>query len=111
MRLTQHPMLTVLAIWSLAHIIPNGNLAHLILFGCFGLFALVGKRIIDRRKNRERGVESEKIRHHVSSASVWNITGGLGVSLIVRFLLAISAYLAIIWLHPIFIGVDPLAGG
>jgi uncharacterized membrane protein len=34
-RLNRHPLLLALAVWSGAHAVPNGDLAHLILFGTF----------------------------------------------------------------------------
>ena len=36
-------------------LVPNGDLAHVILFGTFAGFALLGQRLIDRRKRREMG--------------------------------------------------------
>jgi uncharacterized membrane protein len=36
----RHPMLTGVLLWSIAHLFANGDLASLLLFGSFGLFAL-----------------------------------------------------------------------
>lgn len=41
-RLTRHPLLLALALWAAAHLVPNGDLAHVILFGTFAVFALLG---------------------------------------------------------------------
>ena len=38
-RWTRHPLLLALALWAAAHIVPNGDLAHAILFGAFAAFA------------------------------------------------------------------------
>lgn len=39
-RATAHPMLWGVALWALAHLLANGDLAGLLLFGGFGLYAL-----------------------------------------------------------------------
>lgn len=54
---SRHPLPLALALWSLAHLLANGDLAHVLLFGLFAAFALLGMRLIDRRKHREMGGE------------------------------------------------------
>jgi len=39
-RFLRHPMLTGVAIWAAVHLLANGDLAALLLFGGFGTFAL-----------------------------------------------------------------------
>ena len=39
-RFTAHPMLWAIALWALAHLLANGDLAGLLLFGGLGLYAL-----------------------------------------------------------------------
>jgi uncharacterized membrane protein len=39
-RFTPHPMLWGVTLWALLHLLANGNLAGLILFGTFGLYAV-----------------------------------------------------------------------
>lgn len=36
----RHPMLTAVAVWAAAHLLVNGDLASLVLFGALGLWAL-----------------------------------------------------------------------
>jgi len=52
---TRHPLLVAMALWAGAHLLANGDLAHVILFGLFGGFAVMGMIIIDRRKQRQMG--------------------------------------------------------
>ncbi len=54
-RLTRHPLLLALGIWSAAHILPNGDLAHVILFGTFAGFAMLGGRLVDRGDSERWG--------------------------------------------------------
>jgi len=39
-RLTRHPMLWGVTLWAAVHLVANGDLASLILFGSFGAFSL-----------------------------------------------------------------------
>jgi uncharacterized membrane protein len=39
-RFTAHPMLWSVTLWALLHLLANGNLTGLILFGTFGLYAV-----------------------------------------------------------------------
>lgn len=50
---TRHPLLLGLALWSAAHIIANGDLAHVLLFGGFLTMALEAIRGADRRAARD----------------------------------------------------------
>jgi uncharacterized membrane protein len=45
----------LLALWSGAHVAPNGDVAHVVLFGLFAGFALAGMGMADRRKRRLMG--------------------------------------------------------
>ncbi|MBL6078178.1 NnrU family protein [Belnapia sp. T18] len=55
---TRHPLLWAIALWAGAHAVPNGDLAHLLLFGGFAGFALLGMRALDRRRRRQLGAEA-----------------------------------------------------
>jgi uncharacterized membrane protein len=52
LRVTRHPFLWSVALWSGSHLIVNGNLASLWFFGSLCLTALVGTRDIDRKRQR-----------------------------------------------------------
>lgn len=47
--LTRHPLLWGLALWSAAHLPPNGDFAHVLLFGGFAVMSLAAMPIFDRR--------------------------------------------------------------
>ncbi len=53
--LTRQPLLWSLALWSGVHLLPNGDLAHVLLFGPFVVMALVGMPMVERRRRREMG--------------------------------------------------------
>lgn len=46
--LLRHPMLTGVMVWALAHLLVNGDLASLILFGGMGIWAHAEMRLINR---------------------------------------------------------------
>lgn len=53
--IARHPLLWAIAIWAGAHLVPNGDLAHVVLFGGFAGFAMFGMAAIDRRRRRLLG--------------------------------------------------------
>ncbi|MCF1710750.1 NnrU family protein [Tabrizicola sp. J26] len=104
-RLTRHPLLLALGIWSAAHILPNGDLTHVILFGTFAGFAMLGGRLVDRRRQREMGQRWHDLRAAISeSPAMPSLTGHT----LLRLLAGLLLYAGLIWLHPLVIGVDPL---
>lgn len=52
---SRQPLLWAIALWAGAHLLANGDLAHVILFGLFLGFALVGMGIVERRRRADVG--------------------------------------------------------
>lgn len=111
--ITRHPILWAFALWALSHVIPNGDLVSLMMFGGFGLFALLAMPIIDRRKQRELGQGWVRLARHTSILP-FAALGIRGASLRWRkgllaatVLGAVSAYASLMWLHPLLFGPDP----
>lgn len=50
---SRHPLLLALALWSGSHLVANGDLAHVLLFGGFLAMALLAIRASDRRAVRQ----------------------------------------------------------
>lgn len=103
-RLTRHPLLLALGIWSAAHILPNGDLAHVILFGTFAGFAMLGGRLVDRRRQREMGQRWHDLRAALSECPA---SLSLTTDTLLRLAAGLMLYAGLIWLHPLVIGVDP----
>lgn len=53
--LTRQPLLWALALWAGAHLLANGDLAHVLLFGPFLLLALLGMPVVEARRRRAMG--------------------------------------------------------
>ncbi|WP_428548811.1 NnrU family protein [Profundibacter sp.] len=97
-----HPLLVTLLIWSLAHMVPNGDLAHVIVFGLFAGFSLLGMRIINKRARRILGAnEWQRLSNTKRSFKITR--RGL-----VRLTLGTALYLALLYLHEPVIGISPL---
>ena len=52
---SRHPLLLALALWSGAHLVANGDLAHALVFGGFLAMALAAMRAFDARAVRALG--------------------------------------------------------
>lgn len=107
-RATRHPLLLALGLWAFAHMVPNGDLAHVLLFGIFGAFALAGQKIIDRRKQRQMGADWAILWDQTQSTDISAaVTRFRGFAL--RIGIAALLYSFLLWLHPWLFGVSPLA--
>jgi uncharacterized membrane protein len=91
--LVHHPMVLGVKVWALGHLLANGNLAHMLLFGSFLIWALVDFRAARRRD------QAEGTHYRGGTAGATGITVALGV----------GAWVAVtLWLHGLLIGVRPL---
>jgi uncharacterized membrane protein len=84
----RHPMLAGVKAWALAHLLVNGDLGSLVLFGAFLAWA-----VFDRIALKRRG--------DAGAPPVPGPTRGDAIALGVGSL----AYVAMYWLHPLVIGV------
>ncbi|MCO4770832.1 MAG: NnrU family protein [Deltaproteobacteria bacterium] len=88
-RLTRHPMLLGTALWGIAHLLANGMLADLALFGSFAGWALLDRLSFLKRTQRDIPMAPEGKLNDVIA-----VVGGLG-----------SYVVFMLWLHPMLIGV------
>jgi len=54
---TRHPLMWSLLLWSGAHIVPNGDLASVLMFGLFTLLGAFGPMSLDAKARRQLGAE------------------------------------------------------
>lgn len=88
----QHPMLLAVIIWSGAHLLANGSVADVLLFGGFLLWALAD--LISFKFRTARPLRTAPARPH---------NDGIAIAL------GLFVYLAtLLWLHARLIGVAPL---
>ena len=89
-----HPMVLGTALWALAHLLVNGGLANMVLFGGFLLWAgvlFVAARARDRRNQTA---------YPPGTAGATLVTVGIGVGAWAAFAF---------WLHKSWVGVAPFA--
>lgn len=103
LRLTRHPVLWAAGLWAGAHIVPNGDAAALILFVPLLLLALVGPRMLDRKRRRVLGFEQWS-RLAAIPADPLAALREMGWTRIAGGLLL---YVALLHLHEPVIGVSP----
>ena len=90
---TKHPMLAATKLWAFAHLLANGMLADVLLFGAFLAWAVVDRISMKRRVPRAvPGAPPSKANDVIA------VVGGL--ALYVAF---------VFWLHTWLIGVAPVA--
>lgn len=82
-----HPMILGTKVWALAHLIANGNLADLLLFGGFLVWAVLAFRAA-RRRDRAAGT-----RYPSGAASLTLVTVAVGLIAWVVFAFALHGWL------------------
>jgi uncharacterized membrane protein len=112
-RITRHPFLWGVSLWALTHLIANGDLAALILFGSLLLLCLLGTRSIDAKRRRACGESWERFAAVTSNIPFMAIKQGrnrLQLSEIgwPRLAGALFVYLAVMHFHSQLFGVSPL---
>lgn len=105
-RWMRHPLLVALSIWAGAHLVANGDLAHALLFGLFLIFALLGMRMIDRRRQRDMGTRWPALVAAMAAGPIWPRPVDHARSLL-RLGLGLGLYGLLLLLHPAVIGVSP----
>lgn len=93
----RHPVLWGFALWAAVHLLANGELVLIMLFGIFLLFSRAGMRLIDRRRQRQLGAAFDRPLARRWSAAQLLVTFGGGTLLYALLLAA----------HPALIGPDP----
>jgi uncharacterized membrane protein len=111
-RVTRHPRLCGLSLWAIAHLLVNGHLAALFMFGALLVTAVNGMVSIDRKRRRTLGAlwdEFERKTSRLPFAAI--LTGRTGFELaefhVWQVALAVALFSGVFWLHGI-VGPSPL---
>ena len=90
-RFIRHPQLTGVLVWSIGHLLANGDSRSLVLFGGMGAWSIVAMLAINRRDGE------------------WVKPGSSPVSVDVKLvLIAAIAYAALLFAHPYLAGVSAM---
>lgn len=85
---TAHPMNWGIVVWSIAHLLANGDLAHVLLFCTFGLYSVVSMISANARGAKPKRQQRPPLAQE-------------GVFLVI----VVLVYAAIMWAHVYFTGV------
>ena len=85
-RFTRHPMLWGLTLWSVGHLLANGDLASIVLFGGLGVYALLGMASANMR-----GALKQTVKYPVTKDAMVAVAG-------------VVAYALFLFLHPYLTG-------
>jgi uncharacterized membrane protein len=88
-----HPMVAGVKLWAVAHLIANGTLGHLVLFGSFLVWA-----VLDFISARKRDRRNLSVTRPVTTLSATLITVAVGV---------VGWLVFAFWLHGLLMGVKP----
>jgi uncharacterized membrane protein len=88
-----HPMVLGVKTWAFAHLISNGNLAHVVLFGSFLVWGILSF-VAARRRDRVAGVQYPP---------------GKPIATVIAVVAGTVAWAVFaLWLHGLLIGIRPL---
>lgn len=109
--ITRHPLMWSFVLWSLAHLLNNGDTRSVIFFGGFGLLALLGSHMIDLKKAKSLGADWTVFKDGTSNIPFLAVLQGraklsLG-QLWWRVLAGLILFMAFFHLHRVLIGVSP----
>jgi uncharacterized membrane protein len=112
-RITRHPFLWGVALWSLMHLLLNGDLASVVFFGSFLILAIGGPFSIDRKRKKTSGDAWNRFAAVTSNVPFMAIIQGrnslkIGELGWWRALLALVFYGAFLHFHKTLFGVSPL---
>jgi uncharacterized membrane protein len=114
MRVTRHPFLWSVVIWSIAHLLANRDPGSFIFFGSVGLTALRGAFDIDRKRRRtnpEEFARFEAVTSNVPFGAVWAGRNRLVLrELWLPLLLGLALALGTVALHSRFFGASAVPG-
>jgi uncharacterized membrane protein len=112
LRITRHPFLWGVAIWSAFHLAANGDLASVVLFGTFFILSIAGTFSIDAKRRRKMGDAWNTFAAKTSNIPFGAKIGGrIGEFFGWRFWVAAIVFLAVLFSHARIFHHSPFPGG
>jgi uncharacterized membrane protein len=116
LRITRHPFLWGVVLWSLVHLAANGDEASVIFFGTFLVLALAGTVSIDAKRRRKMGAAWDGFAAKTSNVPFAAIVSGRNSFSAReffdwRFVAALILFVVILYGHAYLFGVSPFPGG
>jgi uncharacterized membrane protein len=116
LRITRHPFLWGVVLWSLVHLAANGDEASVIFFGTFLVLSLFGTFSIDAKRRRKMGAAWDGFAAKTSNIPFAAIVSGRNSFSAReyfdwRFVVALILFAVILFGHVYLFGVLPIPGG
>ncbi|WP_417514530.1 NnrU family protein [Minwuia sp.] len=113
LRITRHPFLVSVVLWSSAHLLVRGEMRAIVFFGGLGLLAAVGTVLIDHKTSRRLGSEWNRFEAVTSIIPFLAILQGRNRLSIAelkwwRLAIGVAAFVLILMAHSTIMGVPPL---
>lgn len=112
---TRHPALWGFLLWAIGHVVANGDLRSVMLFGILALFSIFGMVMAERRARRKADATLDAVRATTSIlpfVAIAQRRARLALDMPMLFALSVSAILTA-WMllggHAALFGADPLA--
>lgn len=109
---SRHPLFLALTLWAGAHLVPNGDLAHVILFGSFTFMALAAIPAFDAKARRSLGAEATAFFSATATFSLLPPSDRAWLRenacpLTIRAIIGLLIWVAALHLHGSLIGASP----
>lgn len=107
--LTRHPILWAFVIWSTSHILANGDLVSVVMFGGLAIFAVLGMWSLPKRAKRSLTKSEFKRAAALSSGGCLSrLRRAASLRFAIELICGILLYVLLLVLHEPVIGVAPL---
>lgn len=111
--ISRHPLFLALALWAGAHLVPNGDLAHVVLFGSFLAMPLAAIPIFDAKARRDLAPGTRQA--FFAATSILSVAPladhrwlrANGRSTAMKAGIALVLWVGLLHLHTAVIGVSP----
>jgi uncharacterized membrane protein len=108
---TRHPLMWSFVLWSVAHLLNNGDTRSVIFFGGIGVLAFIGTIMIDKKRALALGADWVSFSDNTSNVPFLAVLQGRASlslkQLWWRVLAGVILFMAFFHLHTMVIGVPP----
>lgn len=116
LRITRHPFLWSVALWSAFHLAANGDAASVVFFGMFLALSITGTFSIDAKRARKMGEAWKGFAGRTSNVPFGAILAGrntlkLGELVTYRQAVALLAFVVLMLVHARLFSASPFPGG
>ena len=112
-RVTRHPFLWGVILWSIAHVLANGDVGAVLFFGGFLGLSVAGMAGLDKKRAVKHGESWQRFIDITSSVPFLAIVGGRNKLIFseigwMKLVITVVLYFALLFSHRWLFGVSPL---